>query len=67
MTAVLIRIALRYGAGALVLKGLLAPEVGVELADDPDVQMAIQVAAGFVAGIASEAWYFLARRFGWAK
>lgn len=67
MIAVFVRIALRYGAGALVLKGLLAPEVGVELAEDPDVQMAIQVVAGFVAAAASEAWYYLARRFGWAK
>ncbi|MDW9814920.1 hypothetical protein GOB25_07530 [Sinorhizobium meliloti] len=67
MTAVLIRITLRYGAGLLVAKGLLAPEMGVDLSTDPDVTMALQVAAGVVAGVVSEAWYFLARRLGWAK
>ncbi|WP_085032295.1 hypothetical protein [Ensifer aridi] len=67
MLAIYIRIALRYGAGILVAKGLLAPEVGVDLSNDPDVTMALQVAAGVIAGAVSEAWYFLARRLGWAK
>lgn len=65
--AVFIRIFLRYGAGLLVAKGLLAPEMGLDFSTDPDVEMAIQVLAGAIAGAVSEAWYFLARRFGWAK
>jgi hypothetical protein len=67
MSAVFIRILLRYGAGILVAKGLLAPEWGLDLSTDPDVEMAVQVAVGAVAGAASEVWYFLARKFGWAK
>lgn len=67
MSAVVIRILLRYGAGLLVAKGLLAPEAGLTLADDPDVQMLLQVGTGFAAGVVSECWYLLARRLGWAK
>lgn len=65
--AIFFRIALRYLAGLLMAKGLLAPEAGIDLATDPDVEMAIQLAAGALAGAVSEGWYFLARRFGWAK
>ncbi|KSV70771.1 MULTISPECIES: hypothetical protein [unclassified Ensifer] len=67
MSAVVIRILLRYGAGLLVAKGLLAPEAGLVLADDPDVQMLMEVGIGLCAGILSECWYVLARRLGWAK
>jgi hypothetical protein len=67
MSAVIIRIVLRYGAGLLVAKGLLSPETGLDLAGDPDVQMLLQVGAGLVAGAVSECWYVLARRLGWAK
>lgn len=67
MSAVAIRIMLRYGAGVLVAKGLLAPEAGLTLADDPDIQVVLQVGVGLVAGVASECWYVLARRLGWAK
>jgi hypothetical protein len=67
MSAVVIRIVLRYGAGLLVAKGLLAPEIGPALADDPDIQMVLEVGVGLVAGVLSETWYGLARRFGWAK
>lgn len=66
MTAVLIRIGLRYLAGALIAKGLIAPEVGMQLAADPDVLQALQLAAGVLFGAASEGAYYLARRFGWA-
>lgn len=63
MTSVIIRIALRYGAGYLVLKGLLSPEDASTLATDQDVQMVVGMAAGAIA----EGWYFLARKFGWSK
>lgn len=67
MSAVIIRIVLRYGAGLLIAKGLLAPEAGLDLASDPDVQMLLQVGVGLVAAAVSEGWYVLARRLGWAK
>ncbi|HEV7321596.1 MAG TPA: hypothetical protein VGO04_23585 [Ensifer sp.] len=67
MSAVVVRILLRYGAGLLVAKGMLAPEAGPALAEDPDLQMLLQVGAGLVAGAACEGWYLLARRLGWAK
>lgn len=65
MAAVIARIILRYGAGFLVAKGLLAPEAGAQLSTDPDVQMLIQVGAGGVAFVVSECWYFFAKRVGW--
>jgi len=67
MAAVIARIILRYGAGFLVAKGLLAPEAGAQLSTDPDMQMLLQVGAGGVAFVVSEGWYFFARRMGWAK
>ncbi|MGE6786345.1 hypothetical protein ACQKGL_27885 [Ensifer adhaerens] len=67
MSAVVIRILLRYGAGLLVAKGLLAPEAGLVFAEDPDVQVLMQVGIGLCAGLVSECWYVLARRLGWAK
>lgn len=66
MLAVIVRIALRYGAGLLVAKGLLAPDAGVELANDVDVQAAIEVGLGLVMAGASELWMVIARRCGWA-
>ncbi|MCK8781118.1 hypothetical protein M0654_14115 [Rhizobium sp. NTR19] len=67
MTAVLIRIGLRYRAGALIAKGLIAPDVGLQIADDVDLQQAIEVGIGVAAGAASEICYILARKLGWAK
>lgn len=63
MTAVIVRIALRYGAGALIAKGLLDPGTGDTLMNDPD----IQIIAGACLGAISEGWYFIARKLGWAK
>lgn len=65
MTALLIRLALRYGAGALVAKGFLAPDAGVELANDIDLQAAIEVCIGLTMAGASELWTVVARRYGW--
>lgn len=66
MTAVVIRILLRYGAGFLVAKGVMAPEFGMELANDPDVQQVALIGAGLAAGAVSEMWFFFAKRLGWA-
>lgn len=65
MTAVIARIALRYISGALVIKGLLPADSGI--ATDPDVINLIEVALGLAIGVATEGWYMLARRMGWAK
>lgn len=66
MTAIIIRIALRYLAGMLVAKGILAPEDGMHITTDPDVAMALQIAAGALVGAVSEAWFYLAKRWGWS-
>jgi hypothetical protein len=58
-----IRIILRYGAGALAAKGYLTSDGASFLATDPDVLMA----AGAIIGVATEAWYAIAKRFGWAS
>lgn len=63
MTSVIVRIALRYGAGYLVLKGLLSAEDGTNFATDPDIQMLVGAGLGVVA----EGWYWAARKFGWSK
>ena len=67
MIPVLVRIGLRYASGALIAKGLIAPDMGLQLAEDVDLQQALEVTLGLAAGAASEAFYFLARKFGWAK
>lgn len=64
---VFVRIALRYGAGFLVARGLLMEGDGNMLASDPQIAAALELAAGAVLGAVSEAWYALALRFGWAK
>lgn len=67
MSAVITRILLRYAAGALVAHGLLASDVGNQLAMDPDVLAALEVGVGAILMAISEGWYYLARRFGWSK
>jgi len=67
MIGPLIRISLRFLSGFLIAKGWMAPEIGVDLANDPDVQQVAQVAAGIAAGVIAECWYFFARRLGWAR
>lgn len=63
MTSVIARIALRYGAGAL-LGPVVLQKFGIDpnvLANDPDVQMMV---AGGIAAVC-EGWTLLAHRFGW--
>lgn len=56
-----IRIALRYGVG-----GIIGYEVGAQLAADPDVIAVVTAAAAAVVGFATEGFYMLAKRWGWA-
>jgi hypothetical protein len=57
MPSVIARIILRYGVG--LLAGLAYSE---QLAADPDVVMALAA----LIGVATEAAYALARKYGWA-
>jgi len=61
----IIRIGLRYGAGFLVARGLLGESDGNMLASDPEVAALIETGIGLALGAASEAWYYLAKRFWW--
>lgn len=63
--AVLARILLRYGAGALVAWGLLTADLGAMLSTDPEVITYTQFAIGVVAAGVAEGWYWLAKKFGW--
>ncbi|RWO34728.1 MAG: hypothetical protein EOS10_00020 [Mesorhizobium sp.] len=67
MTAVIVRIALRYFAGILVARGLLSADDGAGFSTDPDLQMLIETGAGMVIGAVTEGWYWMARKMGWAK
>lgn len=67
MPAVIIRIALRYAAATLVARGLMGADDASALSTDPDIQMVIEAGIGASVGAATEAWYWLAHKFGWAK
>lgn len=65
--AAIIRILLRYGAGILVARGLLLPDDASAIYSDPEIVIGIETAIGAGMAALSEAWYWLARKFGWAK
>ncbi|TIX18510.1 MAG: hypothetical protein E5V41_05935 [Mesorhizobium sp.] len=65
MMAVVVRIALRYGAGVLVTRGLLGAEDASAFSSDPDIATALEVGAGATISAVTEGWHLLARRFGW--
>lgn len=65
--APLARIIVRYAAGALVAKGLVSPDAGATLAIDGDVINYVDIGLGLAMGAATEVYYMLARRLGWAK
>jgi hypothetical protein len=63
MIAVIIRIALRYGAAVLVARGLLGAGDAAALSADPDIQMALEAGVGLALSAAAEAWYVLAHHW----
>lgn len=65
MTGAFARILLRYLAGALVAKGLLATDMGTTLASDPDILSMVELGLGALVGLATEGYYVLAKRWGW--
>ena len=67
MIAVIIRIALRYGAAVLAARGLLGAGDAAALSADPDIQMALEAGFGLAISLGTEAWYVLARKFHWQR
>lgn len=67
MLAPVIRIGLRYLAGFLVAKGVIDTNMGANLAADADILSVLEIAAGLAIAAATEVFYILARRLGWAK
>lgn len=65
MNAALARIVLRYLAGILVAVGWLAPDLGSQLAVDPDVLGLVANLVGLTIMAVTEGWYWAAKRFGW--
>jgi hypothetical protein len=65
--SVFVRIFLRYLAGVLVARGFLMESDGNMLAADPELASLIEMGLGLALGAVSEAWYALARKFGWSK
>lgn len=61
MSAVFIRIALRYVCGYLVIKNILPQDIADVIANDPDLAMVIGLAVALVV----ETAYGLAKRWGW--
>ena len=62
-----IRIILRYGSGFFVAKGMITAGTAETIASDPDIYQSAELIIGLIVGAATEAWYFLAARYGWAK
>jgi hypothetical protein len=67
MISPIARIILRYLAGVLVMKGLVDADLGKVLAGDAEILGLIDVGLGLAVGAVAEGWYWLARKFGWAK
>ena len=65
MISVIIRIALRYAAAALITRGLIGSDDAATFTSDPDIQMALEAGLGVVIASVTEAWHWAARRFGW--
>lgn len=61
-----IRIGLRYLGGYLAARGWLA-QTDTDLFDDPDLVAALSYGGAMLCALASEGYYWMARKFGWAK
>ena len=60
-----VRNALRYLAGALVLKGYMGVEAANTLVTDPFVVETAVMALGVVLGVVTEVAYGFAKKMGW--
>jgi hypothetical protein len=61
------RILLRYGAGGLVVAGLLGSDLGDQIAADEDILHLVQIGVGAAIGAGTELWYWAANKYGWSK
>lgn len=61
-----VRILLRYIAAALVAHGWFSQDEAALLLSDPELSAAFEIALGVVIAAAVEAWWRLAKRFGWS-
>lgn len=60
------RILLRYLIAGVTMYGLMTPELGEMITSDPDIAMFAELGVGAVAAVSVEAWYWFAKRMGWA-
>ncbi len=61
-----IRIFLRYLGGYLVARGFLA-QSDAGLFNDPELVAAISYGGAALCALASEAWYWAAKKWGWSR
>lgn len=59
------RIAFRYLAMYVALKGFLPEDLAMEISKDPDFMALFNMGVGAVIGLVNEGWYFLAKKYGW--
>lgn len=62
--SVLIRLALRYIAGALVMKGIIGDGDAI-LFEEPELINVIEIGIGLAASAVAEGAYYLAKKYGW--
>lgn len=65
--APVIRILLRYATFPLLYYGLINEGEASDLIADPEIAQWVSLAGGVVAPVLAEGWYWLAKRWGWAK
>lgn len=65
MNGLVARLILRYVAGALIAKGLLTDPDGDWINSDPDLLELATAGVGFAVMGATEAFYRLAKKYGW--
>lgn len=62
-----IRIGLRYATFPLLYYGLITEEEAALIITDPQLTQWISLGLGSAAPFIAEGWYYVARKFGWAK
>lgn len=65
ISGALVRIAMRYIAGGLVAKGIFGTSSALVLFSDPEVEQLATILVGLALTAISEAWYALAKKYGW--
>lgn len=65
--APIIRIFLRYATFPLLYFGLITENEASDLIADPEIAQWVSLAAGLIAPVISESWWWLARNLGWDR